>query len=477
MPYLPHTAEEVQSMLEVVGCRRIEDLFRGVPAAIRLERPLRIPARRTEAEVLAEFERLARKNRRLDDRPSFLGAGSYRRFIPAAIDYLSSRGEFNTSYTPYQPEVSQGTLQVIFEYQTLITRLTGMEISNASMYEAATALAEAVLMAYAVKGHGTRVLVSAGVHPEYRRVLATYLRNHPIEIAELPLADGVTSREALTASLREDTLAVAVQNPNFLGSLEDLGAIDTALGARGTSERPFFIAVADPIALGVLEPPGSFGADVVIGDGQQIGNYPAYGGPTFGFFTTRMAHVRKVPGRIAGETRDRDGKRGYVLTFQTREQHIRRERATSNICTNQGLLSLRGAMYLTFLGEAGLREVAEASARRAHGACRELLRIPGVTTVSGAPFLNEFPLRLPLPAAEAYRALDRLGIGGGLPLSRYFPEREHEMLFACTEMTTTDDVARLAAALREVCAGAPGGGEGSGRERRSAAPRKAARKP
>jgi glycine dehydrogenase subunit 1 len=458
MPYFPHTSEERQEMLRAIGLESLEDLFRGVPESIRLRRPLSIPARRSEAEILALMDQLAAKNRRMDNRPSFLGAGTYRRFIPAAVDYLASRGEFNTAYTPYQPEVSQGTLQAIFEYQSLICRLTGMEIANASLYEGATALAEAVLMAYAVRGHGTRVLVSEGIHPEYRRVLETYLKNHPIELVLIPLEDGVTSLQTLSRTLGEETVAVAIQSPNFFGSIEDGAAIQKLIEAAGRvkgdgeGEKPFFIAAVDPISLGVLSPPGSYGVDVALGDGQQLGNYPAYGGPTFGFFTTKMAHVRKVPGRIVGETRDRDGRRGYVLTFQTREQHIRRERATSNICTNQGLCSLRGAMYLAFLGEAGLREVAETSTRKAHHAFAKLTSIPGVEPVSAAPFFGEFPLRLPLPAEEAYHLLDEQGIGGGLPLGRFFPERGNEMLFAFTEMTAMEDIAKLAESLALLCA-------------------------
>lgn len=460
MPYFPHSREETAQMLRAIGLENVEDLFRSIPEGIRLRRPLRIPARRSEAEILAALESLSAKNRRMDNRPSFLGAGTYRRFIPAAVDYLSSRGEFNTAYTPYQPEVSQGTLQAIFEYQSLICRLTGMEIANASMYEAATALAEAVLMAYAVRGHGTRVLISEGVHPEYRRVLETYLKNHPIELVVLPLEDGVTSPKVLSKALKEETLAVAVQNPNFFGFLEDGLALEKVIEVAGEgsateareSHKPFFIAVVDPISLAILAPPGSYGADVALGDGQQLGNYPAFGGPTFGFFATRMSHVRKVPGRIVGETRDRDGKRGYVLTFQTREQHIRRERATSNICTNQGLCSLRGAMYLSFLGEAGLREVAETSTRKAHYALSKLTAVPGVERISDAPFFGEFPLRLPLPAEEAYHLLDDHGIGGGLPLNRYFPERGNEMLFAFTEMTTLEDISKLVEALTRICA-------------------------
>jgi glycine dehydrogenase subunit 1 len=457
MPFFPHSREEALQMLREMGLQRIEDLFSSIPQSLRLERPLSIPRRRTEVEILAEFERLAARNQRMDDRPCFLGAGSYHRFIPAAVDYLSSRGEFNTAYTPYQPEVSQGTLQAIFEYQSLICRVTGMEISNASMYEAATALAEAVLMAYAVKGSGRTVLLSGGVHPEYRRVLDTYLRSHPVSCVPLALSESATSPAAVEAALSDDTLAVVIQNPNFFGSIEDGKAIQEVLSRKcGQGGRPFFIAVVDPVSLGVLAPPGDYGADVAVGDGQGLGNYPAYGGPTLGFFATRMEPVRKLPGRIVGETRDREGKRGYVLTFQTREQHIRRERATSNICTNQGLCSLRAAMYLTCLGEEGFREAAEASTRKAHHAFARLKAIPGMKTVSSAPFYAEFPLRLPLDAETAYSLLLERGIRGGLPLGRYFPEKTQEMLFACTEMTRLEDISRLEEALAGICRTAPG---------------------
>ncbi len=455
MAYVPHTPTDRGEMLRAIGLKTMDELFRGVPSAIRLKRPLNIPQRKSETEILDEFERMASLNRRLDDRPSFLGAGSYNRFVPAAIDYLASRGEFNTAYTPYQPEVSQGTLQAIFEYQSLICRLTGMEISNASMYEAGTALAESVLIAYAIRDGSKKVIVSEGVHPEYRRVLATYLKNHPLELVTIPTSDGVTQLKEIESQIGLDTAAVVIQNPNFFGSIEDGSAIGKLFAAKAEEARPFFIVVADPVSLALLAPPGAYGADIAVGDGQQLGNYPAYGGPTFGFFATRMSHVRKVPGRIVGETKDRDGKRGYVLTFQTREQHIRRERATSNICTNQGLLSLRGAMYLSFLGEAGLREVAEASVRMAHHAHARLTQIPGVKTLSRAPFFFEFALKLPIDAEQAYDRLAESGITGGFPLGRFFPDRSHEMLFACTELTRMEHVDRLASALKEICHRAP----------------------
>ena len=454
MAYLPHTAEDRREMLKSLGLGRLEDLFPGIPEELRLRRDLKLPPRRSEPEILAEFEHLAARQSRIDDRPSFLGAGSYRRFVPAAIDYLASRGEFNTAYTPYQPEVSQGTLQAIFEYQSLICRLTGMEISNASLYEAGTALAESVFMAHAVRNGATKVLVSEGVHPEYRRVLSTYVRSHPLELVTLPLENCVTPwrrvAEEIDKAGASAVAAVVLQTPNFFGCIEDAPAFGKGLAPLPEEGRPLLIAVVDPVSLGVLAAPGSYGADVAVGDGQGLGNYPAYGGPTFGFFTTRMSHVRKVPGRIVGETKDRDGRRGYVLTFQTREQHIRRERATSNICTNQGLLSLRGAMYLSFLGETGLRQVAESCARRARHAFEQLTKIPGVETLTPGPFFCEFPLRLPAPAEEVYDELGRRGVIGGFPLGRVFPDRSREMLFACTELTTAGAIAKLETELRAI---------------------------
>jgi glycine dehydrogenase subunit 1 len=454
MPYLPHTPQDKEEMLRAIfpdGTGKIENLFDGIPEALKLSRPLRIPARKSETEIVADFERLAEKNARVDGRPSFLGAGMYHRFIPSAVDYLASRGEFNTAYTPYQPEVSQGTLQAIFEYQTLMCHLTGMEISNASMYEGATALVEAVFMAMAVDKRRRRVLVSEGVHPEYRRTLTTYVANLDIDVVTVPLSGGVTDVNRLREVLDQDTLAVAFQSPNFFGYIEDGSLLRESLDETG-DHPPLLIAQVDPISLALLSPPGAYGADIATGDGQQLGNYVNYGGPSFGFFATRKEHVRKLPGRVVGETTDSEGTRGYVLTFQTREQHIRRERATSNICTNQGICSLRAAMYLTCLGEEGLREVAASSVRRAHHAFNELTRIAGVEAVANAPFFQEFPLRFPGPADRIYESLAQAGIGGGLPLGLYFPERENEMLFAFTEMTTVEDIDALVRELTSILA-------------------------
>jgi glycine dehydrogenase subunit 1 len=452
MPYVPHTPDDRREMLAAIGARSVEDLFSSIPEDLRLGRPLRLPRARSEAEILREMTARAGRNRRIDDRPCFLGAGTYNRFIPSAVDYLSSRGEFSTSYTPYQPEASQGTLQAIFEYQTMIARLCGLDISNASLYDGATALAEAALMSYALQGKGTRVLVSGGIHPESLRVLETYFRHHPVRIEVVPLGRSGALEPAAVAErvAAGDVCGVAVQSPNFFGVIEDGRAIAAALDGASGVPRPVLIASVDPVSLALLAPPGAWGADIAVGDGQSLGNEPSYGGPSFGFFATRMAHVRKVPGRIVGETRDRDGKRGYVLTFQTREQHIRRERATSNICTNQGLMCLRGAMYLAFLGERGFRLVAERTVRMAHLAERRLAAVPGVRPVFTAPFFGEFVLRLGRPAAEVYRELGNRGIVGGLDLGRYFPDRADQMLFACTELTTPEDIERLETALRAI---------------------------
>ena len=461
MVYFPHTDQDREEMLRVLGHENIEDLFSWIPENIRLRRDLELPERSSEPEIIEELGALAGRNARMDNRPSFLGAGTYRRFIPAAVDSLSSRGEFNTAYTPYQAEVSQGTLQAVMEYQTMLCQLTGMDISNASMYDAGTALAEAVLMAYAIRRKGSTVLVSEAVHPEYLRVLDTYLADHPVGVRTIALEKDLTSMEAIARELEEDgddVLAVVLQNPNFFGRIEPMENAGDLLGStqageEGSPDRPLLISIVDPISLGLLRDPGAYGADIAIGDGQQLGNPANLGGPTFGFFTTLAKHVRKVPGRIVGETVDSDGKRGYVLTFQTREQHIRRERATSNICTNQGLCSLRGAMYLAFLGPTGIREVAEASTRLAHYAHGVLTSIEGVEQVSDAAFFQEFALKLPASAEAVYSSLAGRGIGGGLPLGRFFPAREKEMLFAFTELNTKQEIDLLGRELTRVVTG------------------------
>ncbi|MBN1418485.1 MAG: aminomethyl-transferring glycine dehydrogenase subunit GcvPB [Planctomycetes bacterium] len=449
MSFFVNTPDQVRSMLDAIGVSSIEDLFASIPEPLRRREPLALPPGLSEMELRRQMGRLAAQNARADDRPCFLGGGAYRRFIPAAVDLLSSRGEFFTAYTPYQAETSQGTLQAIFEYQAMVVRLTGMEIANASLYDGATAVSEAVSMALAVREEsaGRRVVVSRGVHPEWRDVLRTMLTPRGVEIAEVPLEDGATAPdEAARALAAGDAFALVFQSPNFFGRLEDGGALVRAAHDAGT----LAIAAADPISLGILEAPGAWGADVVVGDGQPLGNPLAYGGPTFGILATRMANVRKLPGRIVGQTVDREGRRGFVLTFQPREQHIRREKATSNICTNESLCALRAAIYLSLLGPAGLREVAEASARAAHHLADRLAAETGIRRAHRGPFFDEFAVDLPVTARAWSRALAGRGILGGLDLGRFDPADANRSLLCATELTTDEEIDALIAAARDL---------------------------
>ncbi len=456
MAYLQHTPEDIQKMLDTIGLSSLDELFKAIPEEIRLKNSLNIPERHTETELTRKLESLSEKNDAHKSRPSFLGAGVYRHFIPAVVDYLSNRGEFNTAYTPYQPEVSQGTLQAIFEYQTLIARLTAMDLSNASMYDIGTALAEATLMAYGVHSKGKKILVAETFQPEALKVLDTYTKQHPITVEKIPTGpDGLIDQKAFVELLDETVFAVALQNPNFFGGIESGQKIRELIDQKEFKRAPLLIASVNPISLSLLDAPGDYGADIAIGDGQPLGNPANLGGPTFAFFATRQKHVRKIPGRIVGETKDSDGNRGFVLTFQTREQHIRRERATSNICTNQGLCCLRGAMTLAFLGEKGLKQMAELAVRLAHHAKNKLSQIPGVQPISEGPIFNEFALELPDDADLVYEELGKRDIQGGLPLGLYSTERKNQMLFSFTDQNTIEEVELLSRALIEILNGNP----------------------
>ncbi len=449
MPYIPHGALDVEEMLRVCGIDSVDRLFDPIPAEFRLRRRLRLPKaaaeltlQRESAEALARTETFDRVN-------AFLGAGVYDHFIPAAVGHLAHRVETVTSYTPYQPEASQGNLTFMFEYQTAICELTGMEVSNASMYEGASACAEAALMALRVNGKGrTRIVVSETVHPEYRQVLDTYLRNlEGIEAFTVPARDGATDLAALAAAADERTAAVIVQVPNFLGVIEDGFDLAAAAKAKGA----LLVACVDPISLAVLEPPGAWGADIACGEGQSLASGLAYGGPYFGFFAGRMANVRQMPGRIAGETVDLEGRRGFVLTLGTREQHIRRERATSNICTNQGLLALRGLVYLAAMGPQGLREAAEGCIANAHYAADRIASVRGYALAHpGRAFYQEFVVRCPVPAVDVIAALRRRKILPGVALSRWFPDRPHDLLVAVTEVKRRKQIDALVSALGKV---------------------------
>ena len=441
MPFIPHSEADRKAMLEAIGVRSIEDLFEDVPERVRFP-DLRLPRGVSEMEVRWELETLAQANFTTADGPCFLGAGAYRHFVPAVVDAVLRRGEFHTAYTPYQPEISQGTLQAIFEYQTMICELTGMEVSNASHYDGATATAEAVITALNVhRRKRRRVVLSRYVHPEYREVVRTYTQGMGLEIVEAEEAAD------LNGLLNGETACLVVQYPDFLGRFEDLTPLAEAAHAVGA----LFVVVADPIALGLLKPPGEFGADIVVGEGQGMGAGLNFGGPYLGFFATRMKYVRKMAGRLVGQTVDAEGKRGFVLTLSTREQHIRRERATSNICTNQGLVALAAAVYMAALGKCGMRKVAELCYHKAHYAADRIDALEGFTVLRDKPFFKEFVVRCPVPVQEVNDfLLDEWGIIGGYDLGRDYPHLENHMLLCVTEMNPREEIDALVEALEEV---------------------------
>ncbi len=445
MNYTPHTDQDIRTMLDTVGIDSTDELFDPVPASLRLAY-LDLPSGISEMEALGLIEDLGRSARERSPALSFAGGGAYEHFTPSVVDAMISRSEFYTAYTPYQPEVSQGTLRAIFEFQTMVCELTGMEVANASMYDGASALAEAVMMAVRIN-NGTRVLLPRSLHPFYRRVVETYVQGIGLEVVEIPWSvAGTIDMERVDEELNDDTAAVVVQNPNFLGVLEPLDALGSLLQSR----RSAFVASVNPISLGVIRPPGDFGADIVVGDGQPLGLPLSYGGPYVGMFATREQHVRRMPGRVVGQTTDSDGKRGFVMTLQTREQHIRRERATSNICTNQTLCATAATVYLASLGPNGLREVGMLNWNRSHEAASALCEIDGLSLrFSGASF-NEFVVETSRPAREALEALRRKGIAGGIDLGRLYPELDRCVLTCVTETKTGSDVARLVDAWRDM---------------------------
>lgn len=432
-------------MLGRIGVRTVEDLFRDVPAANRLRQPLNLPAAMSEPELLAHLNALAAENHGCDELVCFLGGGAYDHFIPAVVDALAGQSEFVTAYTPYQAEASQGSLQAFYEYQTLICQLTGMDVSNASLYDGASAAAEAVLMARAITGR-RRLVISAAVHPETRQVLETYVRNLPIDLATVPAPDGQTDLDGLRRQANEDTAAVFVQSPNVFGCVEALEAAGTAIHETGG----LLIVSVDPIACGLLKSPGACGADIVVGEGQPLGIPLSYGGPYLGFMACRDAHLRKMPGRLVGATQDKEGRRGFCLTLQTREQHIRRERATSNVCTNQGLLALRAAIYLAAVGRTGLAQIASLCLAKSHYAAARIAELDGFALRFDAPFFKEFVVRTEKDVSQALRRPRERGILAGVPLGRWFPEMADCFLVAVTEKRTKAEIDELTETLREV---------------------------
>lgn len=446
MPFLPNNIEDRRNMLAAVGVSSTAELFADVPAAYRFPE-LKLPKAASEMEILDELNRLAAKNNAVGPYANFLGAGAYHHFVPSVIPFLTGRSEFSTAYTPYQPEVSQGTLQAIFEYQSLMAELLGMEVVNASHYDGATAMAEAAIMAVNVSnGKRTKVVLSPSIHPHYRQTLRTYLPGKNIAISGDENLQQ-TDLAALKAKLDGNTACLIVQNPTFFGDLLDVTGLAESVHAAGA----LLVVVANPvISLGLLQPPGQYGADIVVAEGQPLGAGLNFGGPYLGIFAAREKYMRKMPGRLIGKTTDTQGRTGYVLTLSTREQHIRREKATSNICSNESLVALTAAMYLAYMGKQGLREVAVLCYHKAHYAAAEINRLSGYEVLTRGAFFNEFVVQCPKPVAEINEALLKKGILGGYDLEKDYPFAKNQMLVCVTEMNSREQIDALIAGLQSI---------------------------
>lgn len=443
MAYILNTPQDQESMLQAIGVGSLDELFAMVPSEVRLGRPLHLPPALGELELSQHMAALAARNTPAGQTASFLGAGAYDHFVPAVVDFVASRSEFYTAYTPYQAEASQGSLQALFEYQTLVAQLTGMDVSNSSMYDGGSAAAEAVVMAMSLSRRGGRVVTAASVHPEYREVLATYLINLGVELVTVGTPQGTIAPEELERAVNDQTACVFVQHPNFFGALEDVAA----LGEIARRNGALFVVAVDPISLGLLKRPADYGADIVVAEGQSLGSPLSLGGPYLGILACREQHVRRMPGRLVGQTVDRRGKRCWVLTLQTREQHIRREKATSNICSNQALLALRATVYLATVGPQGLREVAGLCLQKTAYAREQLAARTEVVPAFDRPVFKEFAVRVPGGRVAEYLAAARAaGLFGGVPLGRWYPELADCLLLAVTEKRTRAEIDRLAAA-------------------------------
>jgi glycine dehydrogenase subunit 1 len=440
-------------MLHAIGVGSIDELFDDIPEGLRLGRALDLPDGKPETEVYDRLSVLAARNSHAEAETSFIGAGMYDHYVPAIVDAITSRSEFLTPYTPYQPEISQGGLQVMFEFQTAMSELTGLPVSNAALYEGPSAVASAAFLAIGATGRH-KLVASRGVHPHSRESLVTYGAGYGSELTEVPLAAGVTDAEALAEAIDEETAAVFLQQPNFLGAVEDI----EALAAKAKQVGALVVVACDPIALSILRPPGECGADIAVGEGQPLGNRLDYGGPSFGFFCATEEHIRRMPGRIAGETTDVDGRRGFVLTLQTREQHIRREKATHNICTAQALNALAGMVHLAWLGKRGFVELGELLVRRTAYARERLGQLDGVELLHEAPVVREFAVGLDAPVADVLDRCAAEGIGAGYPLGRDYPEQENGLLIALTERRSRTDIDRLAEVLGRAVAESRGRG-------------------
>ena len=443
MNFIPNTEQDRKEMMELLGISSVTELFADIDESMKLKEPLELPAPLSEPEIVRHLGQISSANAHVSGFSSFLGAGAYNHFIPSAVDYLVSRGEFLSSYTPYQAEASQGLLQTIFEFQSMICELTGMDVANASMYDGASALAEAALLAAKYKETDC-IAVSRAVHPEYRAVLSTYARVHGVRITEIDTEDGVTSPDIVKE--QENLACVIVQSPNFFGCLENLQEI---ADITHENEGIFITGVVEPVSLGLLKPPGEQGADVVVGEAQAFGNALSFGGPHVGFVAACEKFLKKLPGRISGLTVDTEGEGGFILTLQAREQHVRRERATSNICTNQASNALAATIYMALMGKSGLSKVAEICAQRAHYTQKQVADIAGFEPCFSAPFFNEFAIQCPRPPKDINSALHSKNIMGGYELGNHCPGFEDSMLLCVTEMNTRKDIDAFVDALSE----------------------------
>lgn len=448
MSYIPNTREDQEAMLARLELPSLEALLSPVPENVRLRRPLNLPPALSEPDLKRVLYATAGKNKNLDTTISFLGAGTYDHAIPSVVPHLQQRSEFVTSYTPYQPEVSQGMLQAIYEFQTIVCQITGLDIANASLYDGATAVIEAVLLAVGPGGRG-EVVVSQGVDPQYRRVLHTYAHARGFQVKEVPLRDGLTSIEDLNEAVSAATSAVVIQQPNFFGSIENMSAIEP-IAHKG--QAVFIATITEPASLGVLASPGEYGADIAVGELMSFGNTMSYGGPALGFMASKQKYMRLLPGRLVGQTVEEGGEKqtGYVLTLQTREQHIRRERATSNICTNQSLLAVGATIYMAALGKQGFHELGELCLQKAHYAYRQVTALPGFEPVFNAPFYDEFVIKSPVSTQKLQHHLAQADIIGGYDLSLDYPDMKDCLLFCVTETRSKEDIDRLVAVLKEI---------------------------
>jgi glycine dehydrogenase subunit 1 len=445
MPYISHTENERQEMLRTIGVQTFNELIRNIPAELLLKKEINLPAPLSEFEVIQHLNQLSQKNINVNERISFLGGGAYDHFIPVAIDHLILRSEFYTSYTPYQPEVSQGTLQAIYEYQTAICEITGMDVANASMYDGGSALAEGALMAIG-ETQRKQIIVSKGVHPHYRQIIRTYCHGLGIEIIEIPPGNGITDLEMLKSRISDQTAAVLIQHPNFLGYLEEVDEIAAMVHHHGA----LFVTSNDPISLGVVNPPGAYDVDIMTGEGQVLGNSLNFGGPYLGIFAVKSQYVRRMPGRLVGATVDVTGKKGFVLTLQTREQHIRRAKATSNICTNQALNALIGTIYLTLMGKEGFQKVAELCLQKSHYLADAIQKIDGLQLKYKNPFFKEFVFEAELNSQELLRKLGVKKIIGGINLAEFDYNLPKSILTATTEKRTRAELDYYISVLKEI---------------------------